>query len=160
MCKCRSCWWKCSTAVQERLPAGRGRQSSPPQREHIKRMSGAAVLPPCWSQISQRKKKKSYYLSDDTFSTSWILKNPSFLKTLQAKLVKEDGFPLKLWSCCFFFLFLPAEITALGKVTRTRGLGASESSSFNNCPVTIKLMQGSGIFYSPAFVPELTKKVP
>lgn len=43
------------------------------------------------------KKRGAYYLSDDTFPTSWILKFP-FYKTLQAKLVKEDGFPLKLWS--------------------------------------------------------------
>lgn len=81
------------------------------------------------------------------------------LENITGKARKRRWVPAEVM-VMLFFLFLPAEITALSKVTRTRGLGASESSNLNNCPVTIKLMQGCRIFYFPAFVPELAKKVP
>lgn len=160
MCKCRSCWWKRSTAAQERLPAGRRRPSSPPQREHIKRMRGAAVLPLCWSQISQRKKKNPILLlSDDTFSTSRILKFP-LLENITGKARKRRWVPAEVMVMLFFFYASLRRSPALSKVTRTQGLGASESSNFNNCPVTIKLMQGSRIFLFPCFCPRAHKKVP
>lgn len=158
MCKCRSCWWRHSAAARERLPAERRRPSSPPQREHIKRMRERLRCLSAGVKFHRgKKKKKPYYLSDDTFPTSWILKSP-LLENIIGKAHKRRWVPAEVMVMLFFFFISPCGDHGSQQGNKDAGPRCQREQELHNCPVTIKLMQGLGIFYFPAFVPELAKK--